>query len=231
MNKVISGYFDDAHRGLQRQQTGAMKEAPSSLQLPPLRPNSGGPGGGGGEEGDESWQAFNTSLRQSASMGSIEFSQEQAGRGIQKERLEAAKSEAAALGNDGEWSPKHLSTNVERALALELWASRQPALQTFLKEDPAHCLGALCASKHGLLDVAMDLTAPGAALWAPMRAARLAITIMHGSEDFGERDLKVGQALRQVTWPLPSAPCASADEAREAMLKRSEEHTSELQSP
>ena len=136
-----------------------------------------------------------------------------------KERLEAAKSEAAALGNDGEWDPKRLSTQVERALALELWASRQPALQKFLKEDPAHCLRALCASKHGLLDVAMDLTAPGAALWAPMRAARLAITIMHGSEDFGERDLKVGQALRQVTWPLPSAPCASADEAREAMLK------------
>lgn len=97
MNKVISGYFDDAHRGLQRQQTGAMKEAPSSLQLPPLRPNSGGPGGGGGEEGDESWQAFNTSLRQSASMGSIEFSQEQAGRGIQKERLEAALNDASKL--------------------------------------------------------------------------------------------------------------------------------------
>jgi len=97
MNKVISGYFDDAHRGLQRQQTGAMKEAPSSLQLPPLRPNSGGPSGGGGEEGDESWQAFNTSLRQSASMGSIEFSQEQAGRGIQKERLEAALNDASKL--------------------------------------------------------------------------------------------------------------------------------------
>ena len=43
---------------------------------------------------------------------------------------------------------------------------------------------------------------------------------MHGEDDdFGDRDLKVGQALTQVTWPLPSSPVSSAEEARAAMLK------------
>ena len=47
-----------------------------------------------------------------------------------------------------------------------------------------------------------------------------ASAIMNGDEDdFGDRDLKVGQALTQVTWPLPSAQVASAEEARSAMLK------------
>jgi len=138
-----------------------------------------------------------------------------------KQRLEAAKSEAAALGNDdSSWDTVELAKKVERALALELWCSRQPPLTTFLKEDPAHLLRALSSSKHGLLDVAQDLTSPGAPLWAPMRCARLSSAIMNGDEDdFGDRDLKVGQALMTVTWPLPSSPTTSGEEARAAMLK------------
>jgi hypothetical protein len=137
-----------------------------------------------------------------------------------KQRLEAAKSEAAALGNDDDLDTVELAKKVERALALELWCSRQAPLVPYLKEDPAHLLRALASSKHGLLDVAQDLTSPSAPLWAPMRCARLATAIMHGEDDdFGDRDLKVGQALQKVSWPLPSAQVSSAEEARAAMLK------------
>ena len=53
-----------------------------------------------------------------------------------------------------------------------------------------------------------------------MRCARLSSAIMHSDEDdFGDRDLKVGQALMSVTWPLPSSPVVNAEEARAAMLK------------
>ena len=93
----------------------------------------------------------------------------------------AAKSEAAALGNDDDLDTVELAKKVERALALELWSSRQGPLVPYLKEDPAHLLRALSSSKHGLLDVAQDLTSPGAPLWAPMRCARLssAITVSY----------------------------------------------------
>lgn len=89
MNKVISGYFDDAHRGLKRQQNGAggMAQSPSNIQLPPLRPDSGGDGAydSGGR------------LQQSHSMGSLEFSPG-GHNGVQKERFEAALQDTAKLG-------------------------------------------------------------------------------------------------------------------------------------
>jgi len=93
MNKVISGYFDDAHRGLKRQQSGAggMAQSPSGVQLPPLRPDSSG-------EHAMDDMSYQKAIAQSQSMGYLEFSEEHASRGIQKERLDQALIDNSKLG-------------------------------------------------------------------------------------------------------------------------------------
>mmetsp|Transcript_105396 Transcript_105396/g.187427 ORF Transcript_105396/g.187427 Transcript_105396/m.187427 type:complete len:597 (+) Transcript_105396:98-1888(+) len=85
MNKVISGYFDDAHRGLQRQQQQQdriMGGSASNVQLPPLRQ----------PDPDPSWDKV-----QSQSMGSLEFTSEQARAGIQTEKYQQALSDNSKL--------------------------------------------------------------------------------------------------------------------------------------
>lgn len=90
MNKVMSGYFDDAHRGLMKQGGGGIQASASSVQLPPLRPDMSPPKGAGvgGVEG-EGYPGGGDKisfLQPSHSLGSLEFSQEQISRGVQQER-------------------------------------------------------------------------------------------------------------------------------------------------
>jgi len=104
MNKVISGYFDDAHRGLQRQPSNsALSPGAAAVQLPPLRPSSGPPapgvGGGGSFERDMSgWdKVMTSSMHESKSMGSLEFTREQASRGVQADQFQQALTDNSKL--------------------------------------------------------------------------------------------------------------------------------------
>lgn len=102
MNRVISGYFDDAHRGLQRQQSSPAVVS-AGVQLPPLRPTSGPPAVGSAlPEGDE-YDAgdmddiMTSSMKGSKPFGSLEFSYEQAARGVQSERYQQALQDNSKL--------------------------------------------------------------------------------------------------------------------------------------
>eukprot|EP00928_Gymnodinium_smaydae_P070643 TRINITY_DN54443_c0_g1_i1.p1 TRINITY_DN54443_c0_g1~~TRINITY_DN54443_c0_g1_i1.p1 ORF type:complete len:627 (-),score=169.32 TRINITY_DN54443_c0_g1_i1:71-1951(-) len=97
MNKVIAGYFDDAHRGLERQLDGARGPAQvsSHVQLPPLRGDSGGSDGGGGRGGGGG--GWDKPLKHSSSLGAIEFSREQLNNGVQLERLHQTLQENSKL--------------------------------------------------------------------------------------------------------------------------------------
>lgn len=83
MNKVISGYFDSAHRGLQRQQQGERISASgSAVQLPPLR--------------DESHELSKEG--HSKSFGSlVEFTSEQAQMGVQYDKYQQVLQDNANL--------------------------------------------------------------------------------------------------------------------------------------
>eukprot|EP00928_Gymnodinium_smaydae_P074878 TRINITY_DN57898_c0_g1_i1.p1 TRINITY_DN57898_c0_g1~~TRINITY_DN57898_c0_g1_i1.p1 ORF type:complete len:632 (+),score=157.28 TRINITY_DN57898_c0_g1_i1:145-2040(+) len=99
MNKVISGYFDDAHRGLERQLDGARGPAQLGphVQLPKLRGESAGSdgsGGGGARGGGGSWDK---PLKHSSSTGALELSKEQLNNGVQIERLQQTLQENAKL--------------------------------------------------------------------------------------------------------------------------------------
>jgi len=99
MNQVISGYFDDAHRGLQRQRPEVAPRAfigvASNIEpLPPLGGKSASPmmsmqetDGGGG-----SWQQA-SGMGKSYSTGNLEFSADQANRGVQDQRYQQALTE------------------------------------------------------------------------------------------------------------------------------------------
>lgn len=91
MNKVISGYFDDAHRGLQREKSGGkLGTSPSNVQLPPLRQDSSMPSLGADPLGG----SFE---KPSDSLGSLELSHEQAARGVQAERYQQALQDNSKL--------------------------------------------------------------------------------------------------------------------------------------
>merc|ERR1740121_1712903 len=104
MNKVISGYFDDAHRSLGRQQSGMeIQKMPSKVELPPLRPSSGPPTTGG-EKGaaigialDSRATLGSSGLLASKSAGSLEYSYEQVTLGMQQEQLNAALQDSSKL--------------------------------------------------------------------------------------------------------------------------------------
>merc|ERR1740121_1102494 len=104
MNKVISGYFDDAHRSLGRQQSGMeIQKMPSKVELPPLRPSSGPPTTGG-EKGaaigialDSRATLGSSGLLASKSAGSLEYSHEQVTLGMQQEQLNAALQDSSKL--------------------------------------------------------------------------------------------------------------------------------------
>eukprot|EP00913_Durusdinium_trenchii_P024045 g22583.t1 len=76
MNKVISGYFDSAHRGLQRQQQGdRISGSGSAVQLPPLRH-------------EESSNELSKEVH-SKSFGSlVEFTSEQVQMGVQYDKYQ-----------------------------------------------------------------------------------------------------------------------------------------------
>lgn len=97
MNKVISGYFDDAHRGLQRQQSDPSGRWPagtaSHVQLPPLRSDSVSPSTTGGLMKEGSGQ-----LRHSQSAGGLyDFTQDQLVMGVQNEKYQQTLVENSKL--------------------------------------------------------------------------------------------------------------------------------------
>jgi len=90
MQKLMSGYLDDSHIGLQRQQAGGTA---SNVQLPPLRPNSGP-----ASVGDTAEREWPKSLQQSQSMGSLgEFSHDQITRGLQADSYHQALQDNSKL--------------------------------------------------------------------------------------------------------------------------------------
>jgi len=112
MNKVISGYFDDAHRGLQRQQQQqdrVINPSGSHVQLPPLRD-------------DREFSSMEKA--QSNSMGSLEFTSEQARAGVQSERLQQSLTENAKLSRKVRQIQEHLSITSAKKEAFRAQASR-----------------------------------------------------------------------------------------------------------
>lgn len=104
MNQVISGYFDDAHRGLQRQapiQSKAFVGVASNVQpLPPLRGDSVSPSTSMMQDtqGGGSWhQAGGGGLQKSSSTGALEFNVDQASRGVLDQRMQQALQENSRL--------------------------------------------------------------------------------------------------------------------------------------
>jgi len=96
MNKVISGYFDEAHRGLQRQHLeGQAPSSASNVQLPPLRSNGGTPIGQDGMA--TSGGSFDKGVMRSSSVGALEFSHEQLNNGVQAERYQQTMTNNAKL--------------------------------------------------------------------------------------------------------------------------------------
>lgn len=99
MNKVLSGYFDDAHRGLQRQQTQGDKglgTSSSNVQLPPLRPDSREAGGAMSQSLDNDKMTWDK-MQQSTSIVSLDFSREQATRGVLEQQASQALQESSKL--------------------------------------------------------------------------------------------------------------------------------------
>eukprot|EP00929_Paragymnodinium_shiwhaense_P013978 TRINITY_DN121831_c0_g1_i1.p1 TRINITY_DN121831_c0_g1~~TRINITY_DN121831_c0_g1_i1.p1 ORF type:complete len:620 (-),score=219.74 TRINITY_DN121831_c0_g1_i1:70-1929(-) len=124
MNKVISGYFDDAHRGLQRANAANVPANGSHVQLPPLRsdspPGSGpgfGPGGGGG-----GWDKGG--MRKSGSLGAIEFSHEQLDSGVQMDRIQQTMQENGKLMRRSRALQDQLSITAAKKEAFKAQAQR-----------------------------------------------------------------------------------------------------------
>jgi len=85
MNKVISGYFDNAHRGLQRQQQGERAPSGAAVQLPPLR-------------SDEEKMTIESSKAHSRSLGSlVEYTADQARAGVQSDKYQQVLHDNAQL--------------------------------------------------------------------------------------------------------------------------------------
>lgn len=112
MNKVISGYFDDAHRGLQRQQQQqdrVINPSGSHVQLPPLRD-------------DREFSSMEKAHSQS--MGSLEFTSEQARAGMQSEKLQQSITENAKLSRKVRQIQEQLSITSAKKEAFRAQASR-----------------------------------------------------------------------------------------------------------
>jgi len=107
MNQVISGYFDDAHRGLQRQRPEVQSKAfvgvaSSNVQpLPPLRGDSSvSPSTSMMQDtqGGGSWhQAGGGGFQKSSSTGALELNSDAAGRGVLDQRMQQALQENSRL--------------------------------------------------------------------------------------------------------------------------------------
>lgn len=110
---MLAGYFDEAHRGLQRSQSTPKVGPGPSVNLPPLRPNSGPPapgggdsgggggggyGGGGGDRDIHGWEkVMSSSLHESKSFGSLDFLVEHTSMGLQSEQYHSTLQENAKL--------------------------------------------------------------------------------------------------------------------------------------
>jgi len=96
---VLGGYFDDAHRGLQRGQSvpAIVKDAQAAVQLPPLRPNSGPPAPSEDRDVSGSWEKAGGSFQESKSFSVFDFSRDQALKGIQSEQFSQALQDSAKL--------------------------------------------------------------------------------------------------------------------------------------
>lgn len=107
MNQVIAGFFDDAHRGLQRQHADLPRAfvgvASHVESLPRLRPGSVSPSASARQTEDGgSWQHsldnVSSPLRQSRSSGAL-FSPEQANRGVQEQCYKQALQDNSRLSS------------------------------------------------------------------------------------------------------------------------------------
>jgi len=122
MNKVLSSYFDDAHRGLQRQaaEGPGLTSSDSNVQLPPLRPGSGPPIAGDG-------YAYSDKMKHSASLGSLEFSHEQAARGVQTEMYQKALQDSSKLSRKVKTLQDQLAITSAKKEAFKAQAQRLEA--------------------------------------------------------------------------------------------------------
>mmetsp|Transcript_94241 Transcript_94241/g.236518 ORF Transcript_94241/g.236518 Transcript_94241/m.236518 type:complete len:629 (-) Transcript_94241:19-1905(-) len=120
MNRVLSGYFDDAHRGLQRQSKSlaAGVGSTSQVQLPPLRP--GGGAGVGVEEDPSAWGLLN----ESKSLGSLEFTRQEALRGVQADQYQQALQTSAKLARKVKALQDQLSVTSAKKEAFKAQAQR-----------------------------------------------------------------------------------------------------------
>jgi len=122
MNTGLSGYFDDAHRGLQRKQTERIGKSASDVQLPPLRPDSGPPFVNGSDQQIISWDKG--SLQQSHSLGSLMFSDDRAAVGIQAERYQQTLQDNAKLARKVRTLQDRLAITSAKKEAFEAQAQR-----------------------------------------------------------------------------------------------------------
>lgn len=122
MSRGLSGYFDDAHRGLQRQHTEKIGKSASDVQLPPLRPESGPPFVNGSDQQIISWDKG--SLHQSHSLGSLMFSDDQAAVGIQAERYQQTLQDNAKLSRKVRTLQDRLAITSAKKEAFEAQAQR-----------------------------------------------------------------------------------------------------------
>jgi hypothetical protein len=105
MNQVIAGYFDDAHRGLQKQRpdhnprafVGVASQASNVAPLPPLRADSPTTSMHDTANGGSSWHQGSTGLGKSNSTGALEFTSDQASRGVQDQQYQQALQENSRL--------------------------------------------------------------------------------------------------------------------------------------
>lgn len=133
MNQVLSGYFDDAHRGLQKQRPDqglgkAFVGVASNVQpLPPLRGDSVSPStsmmndtaNGGG-----SWNQGGGGIQKSSSTGALDFSADQASRGVLDQRMQQALQENSRLSRKMRALQDQLSITTAKKEAFRAQAMR-----------------------------------------------------------------------------------------------------------
>jgi len=130
MNQVIAGYFDDAHRGLQRQrpdQPRAFVGVASNVQpLPPLAGDSMSPAMSMQEtaHGGSSWQQASGGLAKSSSMGALEYSTDTANRGVQEQRYQQSLQENSRLSRKLRAMQDQLSITTAKKEAFKTQALR-----------------------------------------------------------------------------------------------------------
>jgi len=129
MNQVLSSYFDDAHRGLQRQKSGGSGKsgvAAANVQLPPLTPDGVSPSTSGMERDASGWEQVGGSgrLMQSSSMGSLGLSHEQVRRGVETERYQQALQDNSRLSKKLRATQEQLSITTAKKEAFKAQAQR-----------------------------------------------------------------------------------------------------------